>query len=102
MLQTFQFLYAKGFGIPLEYSVNPQRKLRYSEKIMNWLEAHYAEEISLDTLAEHLHISKYYVSRISKQETGATLMDYILARRVKQACQLLVTSSSSIERSALR
>lgn len=97
MLQIFQFLYAKGFGISPKHGVNLQRKLRYSEKIMNWLEAHYAEEVSLDTLADHLHISKYYVSRIFKQETGATLMDYILARRIKQACLLLTTSNKSIE-----
>jgi AraC-like DNA-binding protein len=99
LLQVFHFLYAQGFGNPTESGngLNPQRQLRYSEKIMNWLEEHYADEISLDTLAEHLHISKYYVSRIFKQETGATLMDYILARRVRQACQLLITSNKGIE-----
>ncbi|NOU71997.1 helix-turn-helix domain-containing protein [Paenibacillus sp. LMG 31458] len=99
LLQIFQFLYAKGFGNPIENGngLNPQRQLRYSEKIMNWLEGHYADEISLDTLADHLHISKYYVSRIFKQETGATLMDYILARRIRQACLLLITSNKGIE-----
>ncbi|MCY9691574.1 AraC family transcriptional regulator [Paenibacillus alginolyticus] len=97
LLQTFQFLYAKGFGNPMDHGLNPQRQLRYSEKIMNWIEVHYSEEISLDTLADHLHISKYYVSRIFKQETGATLMDYILARRIRQACLLLTTSNKGIE-----
>lgn len=97
LLQTFQFLYAKGFGNPMDHGLNPQRQLRYSEKIMNWIEVHYSEEISLDTLADHLHISKYYVSRIFKQETGATLMDYILARRIRQACLLLTTGNKGIE-----
>ncbi|MDQ0874627.1 YesN/AraC family two-component response regulator [Paenibacillus sp. V4I3] len=97
MLQVFQFLYAKGFGDPIENGLHPQRQLHYSEKIMNWLEGHYSEEISLDKLAEHMHISKYYVSRIFKQETGSTLMEYILARRIKQACLLLNTSNKGIE-----
>jgi YesN/AraC family two-component response regulator len=99
LLQVFQFLYEKGFRNQIEngYGLNPQRQLRYSEKIMNWLEEHYSDEISLDTLADHLHISKYYVSRIFKQETGATLMDYILARRIRQACLSLITTSKGIE-----
>lgn len=97
LLQTFQFLYAKGFGNPVENGLHPQRQLRYSEKIMNWLETHYAEEISLDSVAEQLHISKYYVSRVFKQETGSSLMDYVLARRIRQACLLLHISNKGIE-----
>jgi YesN/AraC family two-component response regulator len=97
MLQVFQFLYSNKLGDPNEIGLNPQRQIRYSEKIMNWLEGHYSEAISLDRLAEHTHISKYYVSRIFKQETGATLMEYILARRIRQACLLLTTSNKGIE-----
>ncbi|WP_054023560.1 AraC family transcriptional regulator [Bacillus sp. FJAT-28004] len=97
LLQLFEYLYAKGLGDPIENGLKPQRQLRYSEKIMNWLEGHYSEGISLDKLADHTHISKYYVSRIFKQETGSTLMEYILARRIRQACLLLNTSNKGIE-----
>ncbi|MEC0090028.1 AraC family transcriptional regulator [Paenibacillus macquariensis] len=97
LLQVFQFLFATDFGNPMKNGLNPQRQLRYSEKIMNWLERHYSEEISLDTLADFLHVSKSYVSRIFKQETGATLTDYILARRIRQACVILITSNKGIE-----
>lgn len=74
-----------------------QRKLHYSEKIMSWIEQHYHEEFSLERLADAVHLSKAYVSRIFHQETGSKLMDYINARRIKQACQLLITSNSSVE-----
>ncbi|KRE64638.1 AraC family transcriptional regulator [Paenibacillus sp. Soil750] len=97
LLQIFHFLYAKGFGNPVENNLHPQRQLRYSEKVMNWLEGHYSDDLSLDTLAEHLHISKYYVSRIFKQETGSSLMAYILARRIRQACLLLHITNKGVE-----
>lgn len=97
LLQIYQFLFASNFGNPIENGLNPKRQLRYSEKIISWLEGHYTEHISLETLANLLHISKPYVSRIFKQETGATLVEYILARRIRQACLLLITSNKGIE-----
>lgn len=74
------------------------RPLRHSEKIMRWIEAHYPEEITLDRLAEETHLSKYYVSRIFRQETGSSITDYVKARRIKQACRLLETTELPVER----
>ncbi|RXZ82215.1 AraC family transcriptional regulator [Paenibacillaceae bacterium] len=70
----------------------------YAEAIMLWLGEHYHEEFSLERLADSLHLSKYYVSRLFRQETGGTISDYLTARRMKQACQLLQTSGWTIER----
>ncbi|WP_373232565.1 AraC family transcriptional regulator [Cohnella sp.] len=75
-----------------------QRSLRYSEKIMRWIEDHYSEEASLDQIAEELHLSKFYVSRVFRQETGSSITDYLTARRIKQACRLLQTTTLSVER----
>lgn len=74
------------------------RSLRYAEIIMQWIEEHYAEEISLEDMSEALHLSKFYVSRVFRQETGSSLTDYVTARRIKQACRLLQTTSLSVER----
>jgi AraC-like DNA-binding protein len=73
------------------------RALRYSEKIMKWIDAHYAEEASLEQLAEELHLSKFYVSRVFRQETGSSITDYLTARRIKQACRLLQTTTLPVE-----
>lgn len=48
-------------------------------------------------LAEEIHLSKSYVSRIFHQETGETLVDYLAARRIKQACRLLGTTDLRVE-----
>lgn len=79
-----------------------QRPLRYSEKIMRWIEDHYSEEISLEHLAEELHLSKFYVSRVFRQETGSSITDYLTARRIKQACRLLQTTTLSVEQIGIK
>jgi len=74
------------------------RPLRYSERVMHWLEEHYAEEISLASVADELHLSKFHLSRIFRSETGSSISDYLAVRRIKIACRLLQTTTLSIER----
>ena len=70
---------------------------RYSESIMRWIEEHYHEEVSLELLAEELHLSPNYISRVFRQETGSGIKDYLTARRIKQACRLLETTNRPVE-----
>lgn len=74
------------------------RPFNYAEQAMQWMEEHYAEDIGLDQIAEALHLSKFYLSRLFRRETGSSLSDYLIARRIKQACRLLYTTSHSVER----
>jgi len=78
----------------------PIRPFSYSEQAMQWIEEHYTEDIQLEHIAESLHLSKYYLSRIFQRETGGNLSDYIVARRIKQACRLLYTTAYSVEQIA--
>ena len=71
-----------------------------SEKLRSvaaYLDEHYTEEISLDFLSENFFISKYYLSREFKKEFGTTIIQYILAKKITYAKELLRYSNSSIE-----
>ncbi|MDQ0233044.1 AraC family transcriptional regulator [Metabacillus malikii] len=74
-----------------------QRSLRYSETIMQWMGNHYNEPFDLEKLSSTLHLSKPYVSRIFKRETGSSLTEYLTVRRMKQACHLLQMTNDSVE-----
>ncbi|WP_066057253.1 AraC family transcriptional regulator [Robertmurraya korlensis] len=78
-------------------STNKFRSLYYSERIMHWIEEHYAEPFDLGLLSEELHLSKSYISRVFKRETGSSLTEYLTIRRIKQASQLLERSQTPIE-----
>lgn len=74
-----------------------QQRITVSEKVMDWIETHYMESFELDRLAADLHLSKGYLSRIFREETGTSITGYLTVRRLQQACILLQTSNQSIE-----
>ncbi|UQZ81026.1 Arabinose operon regulatory protein [Paenibacillus konkukensis] len=69
----------------------------HAEKMMNWVEEHYTEQFDLSALAAELHLSKHYVSRLFRSETGGNITEYVIARRIRQACWLLKTDSKPVE-----
>lgn len=60
-----------------------------THNIINYLEQHLLENITLDSLAEHLSLSKYYLCHIFKKETGTTIFNYLLIRRIAKSKVLL-------------
>lgn len=73
------------------------RNPSYSEQILTWLENRYAEPFHLEMLAGELHLSKHYVSRVFRRETGSSITEYLTARRLRQACRLLATTKHSVQ-----
>lgn len=65
-------------------------------RITEWLEAHYREPFSLEALAAHMHLSPYHISHLFKQYAGITLSEYIVQRRVREACILLANTGKSV------
>lgn len=70
---------------------------RHVEQIMQWIEQHYHEEFSLERLASSLHLSPHHVSHLFSRETGSTLSQYIMARRLSDAISLLLSTDYSVE-----
>ncbi len=76
----------------------PDRNYLHSEKIMRYIDEHYRDELSLELLAEAMHLSKTYLSKLFKLETGSSITDYLTARRIREACRLLETTELTVER----
>lgn len=72
---------------------------RYSRKIdeaIRYIQAHYYEDISLNSLSEHLGISPLYVSQLFKKEVGINLMTYITRYRIRVAEELLKSGNYKV------
>src|SRR5699024_8304867 len=54
-------------------------------------------EWRLNTIAEHLHISKYYLCRFFKKEFGVTIQEYILQRRLFETNRLLTDTKLTVQ-----
>ncbi|WP_028551575.1 AraC family transcriptional regulator [Paenibacillus sp. UNC451MF] len=72
------------------------RSDHHTEKVMDWVEAHYKQKFSLDELAADLHLSPYYISHLFKETTGFSITDYVIARRLREACLMLGTTDMPI------
>ena len=46
-------------------------------EMLRYIEAHLAEDISIDLLANRFYISKYHMMRLFRQETGQSIHDYL-------------------------
>jgi AraC-like DNA-binding protein len=57
--------------------------------IMDYIEDHIAGDLSLETISASCDIGKNYLCRLFKKETGVTLHNYILYKRVAEAKRLL-------------
>ncbi|MBQ9764744.1 MAG: helix-turn-helix transcriptional regulator [Lachnospiraceae bacterium] len=58
-------------------------------EVSAYIEKHIADKITLDELAEHVHISKYYFLRKFKEYTGMTVHEYIINKRLIHAREML-------------
>ncbi|MCK0473667.1 AraC family transcriptional regulator [Halalkalibacter sp. APA_J-10(15)] len=73
------------------------KSTHHIEKIINWIDEHYQEDFELQSLANELHLSKYYISHLFKEYTSYALTDYLMAKRLKEACLLLANTNLPIE-----
>lgn len=69
---------------------------RKISEVVRYLNANYGQAIRIQDLSERFFISPYYLSRIFKEVTGFTLIDYLNLTRVKEAQRLLRETSLSI------
>ncbi len=66
------------------------------QSIRDYIDLNYMNKISLDQLAHEFYISKYHLSREYKRVYGITLLDYITAKRITYAKELLRFTKKSI------
>ncbi|MDE6829663.1 MAG: AraC family transcriptional regulator, partial [Lachnospiraceae bacterium] len=69
-------------------------------RIRNYLNAHFMEDITLDTAGEALGCSATYISHIFKKATGRTPIQYLIRRRIGHAQTLLISTDHPVTRIA--
>jgi two-component system response regulator YesN len=69
---------------------------RIVQKAMEFINANYTKVVSLQDVAEHVSISKNYMSELFKKVTGQNFIDYLIQLRLNRAKELLKTSTLKI------
>ncbi len=61
-----------------------------------YISAHYAEDISLQDVADHVHLNSSYFSTLFKKKQGQGFNEYLVSYRIEMAKRLLAETNLSI------
>ncbi len=68
---------------------NPQNTDAPSRRIIDYINRHLSDDLSLDRICERFYISKPQLCRIFKAATGTTVWEYVTVKRLMAAQQLI-------------
>ena len=77
-------------------SFNAPKKMDISS-VKSFLDEHYKEKLSLESVASHFFIDKHYLARLFKEQYGVTLVTYLQQVRITHAKRMLRFTDKSIE-----
>lgn len=79
-----------------EAHTNAPKKMEISQ-VKSFLDEHYREKLSLESVASHFFIDKHYLARLFKEQYGVTLVTYLQQVRITHAKRMLRFTDKSIE-----
>ena len=87
----------------MEYSWNPDKAKKSKTKCLNvsdvkaFIDQNFTNKISLETVATQFNVNKSYLLRLFKDNTGLTVNNYILQKRILMAKKELRFSNKTLD-----
>ncbi|MHA6530490.1 helix-turn-helix transcriptional regulator [Paenibacillus sp. BAC0078] len=97
LLQLIRLLQSQLSGTLTQAFPLQSRGDSHAGRITEWLDEHYKEHFRLEALADAMHLSPYHISHLFKEYAGITLSEYLMQRRVREACILLANTTKSVQ-----
>ncbi len=98
LMQVYALLGQSYLRIPKDVPAEKRRII--NPEIMNsaltYINEHFTEDISLESVASFAGFSKYYFSRLFREFSGITFSEYLLDKRVNHAANLLIQTKNAI------
>lgn len=78
-------------------TVREQQTIVVIEKAKQWIAQHYQEDLLMETVAEQVHLSPFYFSKMFKLHVGDTFIDYLTDIRIHKAKQFIEAGELSLK-----
>jgi len=78
----------------------PTEAFEYDEvviDILKYIKENLSKKITLNILEAEFHINKYYICHLFKKNTGFTVIEYIIYKRIMRAEELLISGTPIID-----
>ncbi len=87
-----------GYAFVIElFSTIREERESVADRIVHFLESHYAEPLTLDDIAAEAGMDRFTFCRYYKRESGMTVMEKLKQIRIAKAKRFLKYSSDSVE-----
>lgn len=97
LFSFFSHIFRKGYySSSLRHTSFNGKNIQLLKQILVYIEAHYPEALSLESLAKEVGLSPKYFCRIFKEMTNNTPIYYLNSYRIEHACRLLTYGDLSI------
>ena len=77
-------------------SLQNEEEYTPTDKVLSYINTHYMYRITLEDLANHVHLSRHYLVHMFRKETGKTPFEFIMTTRLEEAKRLLGCTNLSI------
>ncbi|MCM3268527.1 helix-turn-helix domain-containing protein [Paenibacillus elgii] len=67
------------------------------DKAKKYIQERFAEELSLEEVADYVHLNPHYFSKIFKQQVGETFIDFVTNLRIGRAKELMASTDLSLK-----
>ena len=82
--------------LELKDAIKYESSNRHVLNIIQYIESHVYEPITLDLISKKFQLSKEYVSYLFKKETGKNISSYIIESKMNHAIQMMSDSNMSL------
>jgi AraC family transcriptional regulator, melibiose operon regulatory protein len=89
LLQALIIVHKLGQMDSIDVPNKKEEKAVHAEKIADYIQHHFMNKLTLQSIAENMHLSRSYVAQVFKSMTGYTVMEYVMECRLTQAKYLL-------------
>lgn len=80
----------------MQYTAFAESSRSVIDKLLDYLDQHFNEDVSRNDLAEIVFLNPDYISRLFKREVGMSIGSYLLSKRLETAKELLCNGSLPI------
>ena len=85
----------RDYSDSIRFSEHTSAGIGYIPQVLSYIHYNY-REATVESIAEHFHLSRPYLSRIFKAYTNMTIIQALQQVRLEQACEFLVRTQMSV------
>lgn len=96
LMENLILLLSRQTNFSVTLSPIHKKDTRLCISVRQYIDHHFKENLSLETLADYAHVSKYHMVHVFTEEYGISPINYLISKRIEEGQKLLQTTDYSL------